>query len=218
MPTDAYGPDDNWINFIGRLRHWLRFDGWTVCEAAWILSDLDPDQVRFHPETGDLFSVTDFRGEMIDVEWNSPEGRIRSRRISDALDDIHAIWKSGNHAEKSWTPARWIEWAQEKRISIPWLGYARREGMLPAALLTSDMPEKGGYPGSTAALAARGRDSFYVLILTMAVKGYNYKPDGKSSAVTDILKDAQELGFTISDDTIRNHIKAAARQLFGKGE
>ncbi|SFO07721.1 hypothetical protein SAMN05216386_2545 [Nitrosospira briensis] len=57
------------------------------------------------------------------------------------------------------------------------------------------------------------RDSLLKLVIGMAVGAYCYNPAAlKNDAVSDITKDLEELGISISDDTVRKYlIQAAAK-------
>jgi hypothetical protein len=54
-------------------------------------------------------------------------------------------------------------------------------------------------------------NSLLTMIITMAIKGYSYAPDEKrSQTAKEIASDADQLGLSISDDTIRKWLKKAA--------
>lgn len=54
-------------------------------------------------------------------------------------------------------------------------------------------------------------DTLRKMLITMAVRGYSYKPaDARSSTIAEIVDDAERLGLDISRDTVRKHLKAAA--------
>lgn len=71
------------------------------------------------------------------------------------------------------------------------------------ALTTSIQPENKP-------LTTRERETFLKIILGMAIKGYAYNPDAaRNTAVSDIQNDMAELGFEVSNDTIREKLKEA---------
>jgi hypothetical protein len=54
-------------------------------------------------------------------------------------------------------------------------------------------------------------DSLYKIIITMAKKGYAYDPtDQRSPQISEITKDAHELGLDIDAKTVRKHLRKAA--------
>ena len=63
-------------------------------------------------------------------------------------------------------------------------------------------------------LGTRERETLLKIIIGMAVKGYRYDPEAKrNTAVSDIVKDLEELGIAVSDDTVRKYLKSASQLL-----
>lgn len=63
-------------------------------------------------------------------------------------------------------------------------------------------------------LKTRERDTFYKLVIGMAVAGYKYDPKAKrQDAISDIAGDLERLGISLSDDTIRKWLSDAAQLL-----
>jgi hypothetical protein len=59
--------------------------------------------------------------------------------------------------------------------------------------------------------------SLQKIALGMAIKSYRFDPDGRrNSAVSNIVSAVAEAGFSISDDTVRELLKAAAATLMPK--
>lgn len=59
--------------------------------------------------------------------------------------------------------------------------------------------------------------SLQKIALSMAIKSFRFDPDGKrNSSVTNIVSAVVEAGFSISDDTVRELLKAAAATLISK--
>jgi len=68
-----------------------------------------------------------------------------------------------------------------------------------------------------AAETEKPNKSLQKIALGMAIKSYRFDPDGKrNSAVTNIVSAVVEAGFSISDDTVRELLKAAAATLIAK--
>lgn len=108
-----------------RLHYWLRFDAWNFNDAMFILCDLDPDLTEAERGPGDeLAKAGDFAGRTYDP-WKT-EIDDAARRVR----DLRRIWWSGDHDESVQSPAEWIAWARRKRIRIPWLDWAERNGLL----------------------------------------------------------------------------------------
>jgi hypothetical protein len=60
------------------------------------------------------------------------------------------------------------------------------------------------------ALSTRERDSLLKIVLGMAIKGYRYDPKkSRNEAISDICGDLEQLGISISDDTIRKYLNEA---------
>ncbi|PND30506.1 hypothetical protein C1I89_29450 [Achromobacter pulmonis] len=66
-------------------------------------------------------------------------------------------------------------------------------------------------------LASRERETLLKLVISMAVVGYRYDSTGKrSGAVSEITKDVESLGLSVSDETVRKYLKEASGLLSGK--
>lgn len=65
----------------------------------------------------------------------------------------------------------------------------------------------------------RKQNSLQRLALVMAMAGYKYDPKKLTNpAINDIVSDADRLGLSISKDTVRSHLAAAARDLLVNDE
>lgn len=63
------------------------------------------------------------------------------------------------------------------------------------------------------ALGTRERDTLLLMSVLGAVRYYGYDPTARNKAASLIMNDTDLLGLHISDDTIRNHLKAASEIL-----
>ncbi len=62
-------------------------------------------------------------------------------------------------------------------------------------------------------LGTRERETLRLIALLGAVKGYGYDPDRRTPAAKLLEADTEALGAKVSDDTIRDHLRAAANDL-----
>jgi hypothetical protein len=63
-------------------------------------------------------------------------------------------------------------------------------------------------------LNSRERNTLDTILITMAVKGYTFDPNAtRSSVPAEIASDALELGLSVTDETVREKLKAAASLL-----
>jgi hypothetical protein len=68
--------------------------------------------------------------------------------------------------------------------------------------------------GQEKTLSTRERDTLYKIIIGLAVDGYGYVPKEKRSAIArDVSAKLDELGISVSDDTVRKYIKEAEQLL-----
>ena len=59
----------------------------------------------------------------------------------------------------------------------------------------------------------RERDNSHTIGLVAAMRAYGYIPAQRSATANWIVRDAEVLGLTISDDTVREHLSQAAEML-----
>lgn len=73
--------------------------------------------------------------------------------------------------------------------------------------------------GEANELGERERGTLLKMIIGMAVAGYKYNPSDAHSPVTaEIVRDLEEAGVRVSDDTVRSKLKAGAALLPGRGK
>lgn len=83
---------------------------------------------------------------------------------------------------------------------------------LPAEMVGREPVE----PSDSAEGTKRGR-SLYRLVLGMAVRQYNYQPRGENRGIAQtIAQDLELAGISLTDDTIRECLKAAMKDLSDK--
>ena len=102
---------------------------------------------------------------------------------------------------------------QEHVISIKFAGITGRDLKSLLHYLQEKSPVSTQHEEEKA-LTPNERSSMLKMIISMAVKGYRYDPAAtKNDAVVEITKDMEELGITLSDDTVRKYLKLAATKL-----
>jgi len=88
---------------------------------------------------------------------------------------------------------------------IQQLQYQLDRSRASAASITNPVPRA---PNPTA--EAKIKQSLLKMVLVMAIKGYEYRiGERRQSAAVDVMKDAELLGMTLDDRTIREHLKAS---------
>lgn len=59
-------------------------------------------------------------------------------------------------------------------------------------------------------VSTRERETLLKLVISMAIKGYSYGPEGKkNTATTEIASDSAAIGVPVSDDTVRKYLNEA---------
>ncbi|MBN3848344.1 hypothetical protein G3N58_16115 [Paraburkholderia sp. Ac-20342] len=137
------------------LFQWFLHDSWTPREALRLLLGLEPDADWFalSDESGDhprIVSARYLDGSLVCIEgWRNanvvkesiesgahPEiynqlqiTSLELVRLSSELSGMKRVFESGSHAPRN-PPAYYIEWAARKNYVVPWLNWARSEGLL----------------------------------------------------------------------------------------
>lgn len=137
------------------LHEWFRRDNWTPDEALRLLLGLSPGD--FFADAGDhetsirIVSARYLDGSLVSLEgWKNanvikdilarkPEYRIYDDELpitsfellhlSVKLSGMQTIWNSGDHASRN-PPAYYIAWARKKGYEVPWLDWARSQGLI----------------------------------------------------------------------------------------
>jgi len=129
------------------LEHWLEHDNWTVKEALILLIDCSPidaeiewDEYNYWPDAIDdpkmiKVSLLSYENSFSAPESYFEEESQKKKRLSllskpYELIDIKRLWYSGNHPNQRYPIDYYLKWAEEKKIHVPWLDWAKKRGLL----------------------------------------------------------------------------------------
>jgi hypothetical protein len=102
------------------------------------------------------------------------------------------------------------EKSRVQRVEIQKLRYELDCMRSDKAMAVASVPAPETGSGET-----RSKQTLLKLLLVMAIKKYNFKPDAeKQAATTNIASDTDQLGLPVSDDTVRKWL-AEAKIEFG---
>lgn len=108
--------------FAEEIRFFFRRDTWTIDEACFILVGVLPVEfslIGYPKLDGNLLRSIEGEGERL------------FERSSMYLD----LWQSNPNNSDEASPVEFIKWAISKKIKMPWLDYAIKEGLLPACVV-----------------------------------------------------------------------------------
>lgn len=197
-----------------RLHHWFLRDTWKVSEGLVLLCGFDPDGIRFDNAGSILPPIQ----SDVEKRLGTPESRsplvllagidVNNEAVSSILGEVRVfthkfdfekkyssllkLWKSGDHDKARYVPRYFIDWAVSKGQEIDWLGWATEEGYYA----DSDKPETAERP-----LAPRERRS--LLIIIAALCDYSDIKHQERGAASQIARLTEEIGATVTNDTIR---------------
>ena len=103
------------------------------------------------------------------------------------------------------TPREFIEWAST--VGFPF------HGEWIVAIPTPHNEAPASEPSEKRELGSREHETLLKLIAGMVVKKYGYVPDLRTQAISKIVNDMAEIGFEISDDTVRAKVRAGIELL-----
>ena len=121
MSTSDYDEIEGYEN---RILFWLRLDKWDLHQAALLFIDINPDTVG-----SDFYSLITLR----EVKYNDFDNSIEMLELRSKYDDLRRILSFSVN-----TPQGWIDLALSKKIAIPWLEFAIREGFYKTEKTTID--------------------------------------------------------------------------------
>ncbi len=112
------------------------------------------------------------------------------------IQDRIAIVATANKIETA-SPQEWIALSESVGVVPPWKGYAIENGMLPECRLKAAEPEKP--------LPTTERETLLTIIAALCdYSAINHQERG---AAKQISKLTEEIGATVSDDTVRRWLK-----------
>ena len=138
-------------DYADELEHWLRFDNWFPNQAFALFTEDDPEK-----------QGTGLGGAQLDFD------RVAAKKENRKLAQL---WSSGNSPEhmEAFPPIHFIEWATQKRITIPWLKWAKENGLISTAPAVSTKesnvnrhPEQTALPRSPVSSATTSTDRTHV--------------------------------------------------------
>jgi hypothetical protein len=145
-----------------------------------------------------------------DIEADVEEETMPVDQVADLLDDMLARLKASQNAgvvRESMATAEWIEYAEKKRIGMPWMAWARHRKHWPR---TPGAPKAEPAAPATASGTTRGNKTLLRLVAVMAKGGYGYDPAAlKSPVPKQIADDAERHGHPVDVDTVLKWLRRA---------
>ena len=190
MTTSEYDSNDE--SNENRICFWLRLSGWHLCEAALLLLDIDPDSHKWRDKEALLFDIKTFTPNTYsNYPWDLDA-------VTQKYDDMQRILS--HEIIEYDTPSNWISYAVSKRINIPWLDFAIREGFYienesKPTTLNAEKP-----------LSNRTKNNYLRLIMALAngIEGFNPKKPFEAAKLI-----IEETEVKISQDTLASYISEA---------
>jgi len=183
----------------GELRRWLKFDSWSLREAALLSCGQRPGRTNRARTIGRV--TKKFAG--------NPDAVAR-KTIPTELDEMKDLIRrarNGGIFGDPVKPAVFIEWLREKQPDARLLRIleedARRHGTTQTAL-----PSQPLSPHLKAAEANKLGTS-YKILLAFAVKYTNYNIHDNKSSIDKIMKVLSDCGMDPGRDTVKKHLREA---------
>lgn len=154
--------------------------------------------------------IRDWKTNYDDLKANYDTLAIEHATSSDkaitALNDLQASWSKMYRElgdQSSATIARGTAGLLERNATIKALNSEIEELKQKLAAVPAEKP-----------LGQREADSLRKLVIGMAIAGYSFDPvANRSEVIAEIVNDLQKQGLTLSDDTVRKHLKESAELL-----
>ena len=187
-------------DYADALEHWLRFDNWFPYQAFALFTEDDPEK-----------QGTGLGGAQLDFD------RVAAKKNSRNLEQI---WSSGNDPEQmvAFPPIHFIEWAIQKKITIPWLEWAKKEGLIRhnaeihaenGQNKTRQVNATGNSGASTGSIISNAEKHLTtnerntLLIIIAALCEYSDIKHQDRGAAKQIADLTDEIKASVTDDTIR---------------
>jgi hypothetical protein len=175
---------------VADIEHWSRASFWTLDEAVALTLGRDPRRVN----------------------WESINGLTGISKLGkryEALRDLVERAKTACELTDPTSPSAYLNWTSMKRIEVA------SEVASAVAGMRADGQDKVAQatpaPPSESPVGTRERDSLYKLIIGMAFGGYGFRPATKrGDTVPEIIRDLDQAGVSLSADTVRKYLRAAA--------
>jgi len=171
---------------------------------------------------------TPFASDDSDEDSDSSENRLED---PDEFVDLDVLMASlPEEAESTLDPvleckvtvSSFVEWAVRMHVPIPHVFIEFNRPDLLHKHIDSDQLLKLHKKNSKDISAlekenTKVTEGLLKMVIAMAIKGYNYKPDEKGGAVMEIVADLESLDVPVSATTIRTRLKEAAALLPQQG-
>lgn len=136
-------------------------------------------------------------------------------------DDLELIDEIGSRDVSAFllsmgrAPDWWVGWTDQHELPFykPLRAAIERKKKRDAERSSTgaSQQETQSTSGQQGTVGTRERDSLLKLVIGMAVKGYAFDPKAtRSKAATEIRSDLEQLGLSLSDDTIRKYLREGA--------
>jgi hypothetical protein len=201
--------------------HWTRQALWSLDEANAILLGRDPDVVQpgpvrtTLPRSGFARQYSSLRQSLKRAEMArvlrfpaAPRAVFEwANTIEISLAEELTSLLQRRHREVDW----WRGELNRNQEEIQSLKSKLAEASLQLEVLQQTLSNVQESQSHIKPLNPRERSTLDTIIITMAVKGYTFDPNAtRSSVPAEIASDAQELGLSVTDETVREKLKAAA--------
>lgn len=189
-----------------RLTDWLCHDSWGEGDALLILLGLDPHGTNI-ANLSDTFTRVACARKLDGQTITGRDGEAAQQelhRLSAAYKKIMDIWLSGSHPDRN-PPMHYIDWAQRKAISIPWLPWAKENGLIRSEPKALSDREQTTYLNIIGALVE--------LLLGTSGTGKRYSPFDSQASIIEVLLTSHPGKPGISQRGLEAKFAAAKRSL-----
>ncbi len=208
-----------------RLNYWLRLDYWGIEHVAWLLLNVDPDSLvdngkeiytlNLLDEKSPIYSF-EIAGETPFDEDLDKENSHLIQKYSFVFHEYierltdHKVMGGGLQELLDFreSPSFWIYRAQAKKIKIPWLDYAIKEGYFDLRKPESTIEKS---------LSNKERETLLIIIAALAKEaGVNIDKSSKSGEL--IANMTELLGSPVGATTIETHLKKINQALANRAK
>lgn len=155
------------------------------------------DEAGYPITTDEIVSVRTLDGRLIKA---LPFGEGDLDTVLAVAAQLKEIWESGDHESVN-DPEYFVRWAVSKRFSIPWLDWAVSTGRL--SLTDGATREATPQDSDDRAKPFTTTERNTLLTIIAALCDYSAIKHQERGAAVQIAKMTEELGATVTDDTIR---------------
>jgi hypothetical protein len=223
---------NDWLgNFDGKLpdsvqpadfAYWCRASQWELEEAVHIALGAEP-------KSGQGYVLVRGR-RSVDRRWKEEPFVFAAERLTELVQRRFHRSRGSNFVK----PGEFVSWMGDAHLPVPHelsAALARfgdshtdwKQRAETAENEVEDLKQRNAELETAIAnqtingsASTKEKDSLLKLIIGMAVVGYSYDPHaGRSGRIKEIEDDLLRLGLSLSDDTIRKHLRTASELLPG---